>query len=223
MKGVAAPLRLAPVRGHAEGSEELRAPRVAELGGQHPDHLVTLPVELDPLAERRRLPAEELLPERVRQHRHGVLAVGRILATVELPPVRAHAEEGEELAHRLHPRDPRRLARAGEAQVHAPVRGERLEEVAPRRELLRVERRDRRFTEIEPGHVQTQRHHPVQLGGRERAQQYAVDGAEDRRVRADPEREREHRDQGEAGALPQRAERVAQVLEKRIHVMCPHL
>ncbi len=52
------------------------------------------------------------------------------------------------------------------------------------------------------------------LGRREgqRLQEHRVDHAEDGGVRADPEREREHRDQGEAGMLDQLAYAVANVV-----------
>ena len=57
----------------------------------------------------------------------------------------------------------------------------------------------------------------IRLAHRQRAQQQAVDEAEERGVGADAERKRERDDGGERRALPQPAERVAQVLGDDVH------
>src|SRR5262249_43863704 len=63
-----------------------------------------------------------------------------------------------------------------------------------------------------PDHHQSFR---VRIG--KRLEQHRVDYTEDRRVRADAERERQHGDEGEAGALHQRSHAVAQVLNQRFN------
>ncbi len=60
-----------------------------------------------------------------------------------------------------------------------------------------------------------QRDQPVRLGIRQRPEQHAIDDAEDRRVRPDAQREREHGDGGEAGVLQQLAEGEFEVLHFR--------
>ena len=52
---------------------------------------------------------------------------------------------------------------------------------------------------------------------RHRIEQHRVDPAEDRRVRADAEREHQHGDGGETGVRRQRSERVAQILNDGLH------
>ncbi|MDP7340395.1 MAG: hypothetical protein QGI10_04785 [Vicinamibacterales bacterium] len=58
---------------------------------------------------------------------------------------------------------------------------------------------------------------PVRLGERQRTEQHAVDETEDRRVGADPERQRQHDGRCEAGAPPQLPDAIAHVLPKLIH------
>src|SRR6266571_1728621 len=58
---------------------------------------------------------------------------------------------------------------------------------------------------------------PVRSGVRQRLEQHGVDCAEDGRVGTDAEREGEHSDQREAGALGEGADGVAQILEERVH------
>src|SRR5438876_1113001 len=58
---------------------------------------------------------------------------------------------------------------------------------------------------------------PVRSGVRQRLEQHGVDRAEDGRVGTGAEREGEHSDQREAGALGEGADGVAQVLEERVH------
>src|SRR3989449_1926305 len=58
---------------------------------------------------------------------------------------------------------------------------------------------------------------PVRSRVRQRPEQNAVDRAEDGRVRADAEGEREHGDEREAGAFGERAGGVTEILEQRVH------
>ena len=59
-------------------------------------------------------------------------------------------------------------------------------------------------------------HHTARLADRQRPQQQTVDEAEERRVGADAERERERHDSGEGGALPEHSDRVAHVLREDV-------
>jgi hypothetical protein len=54
-------------------------------------------------------------------------------------------------------------------------------------------------------------HQPGGIAVGERTEEHAIGEREDRRVDADPEREREDGDEGEAAIAPQQAERVAEI------------
>ena len=59
-------------------------------------------------------------------------------------------------------------------------------------------------------------HEAVRRADRQRAQQQTVDEAEERRVGADAEGERQRHDNGERGALPEHSDRVAHVLREDV-------
>src|SRR6476620_4877148 len=61
-----------------------------------------------------------------------------------------------------------------------------------------------------------QRDEPMGFRIWQRTQEHRVDEAEDRGVRSDAEREREHGDRREARALPKRAQRVSSVLQRAL-------
>ena len=64
---------------------------------------------------------------------------------------------------------------------------------------------------------------PIAVSVGQRLEQHAVNDAEDRRIRANPEAQREDGQQREAGTLPQRAHRVSQVVLQLIrHDGPPH-
>ena len=65
------------------------------------------------------------------------------------------------------------------------------------------------------------RHEAAGIAERQRAQQHGVDDREDGGVGADAERERQHDDRGETGALAHQAQRIAKILEQ--HVETPLL
>ena len=55
-------------------------------------------------------------------------------------------------------------------------------------------------------------HQPVRVAIRQRPQEDLIDQAEDRRIRTDPERQRQHRDERKDRLLEQRTKSVADVL-----------
>src|SRR5439155_13712516 len=59
------------------------------------------------------------------------------------------------------------------------------------------------------------RHQPISVRERQRAHQHAINAAEDRRVRPDAQRQRQHGDGGEAGVLEQRANGVAKIVHHK--------
>jgi hypothetical protein len=145
---------------------------------------------------------------------HDIRAAGDIVLESEwLTEDRPHAKDGEVLpgdgcrAHEL------RAIAVREVQRTKPgVRAQRLDAA----HVLTVE-------EITPAVLaqadlvsipSDELHEPLGLGIRQWTQQDGVDDAEDGRVGADPERQRQQRRGGEAGSPGQRADRVPQVLHQ---------
>ena len=56
----------------------------------------------------------------------------------------------------------------------------------------------------------------LRIGDRQRPQQHRVDQAEDRRVRADAQRQRQDGDEAESGALDEHPEGVFEVLKEHV-------
>src|SRR5262245_6431936 len=64
--------------------------------------------------------------------------------------------------------------------------------------------------------VMAEQHKPVRVSVWERPQQYRIDDAEDRRIRADTQAESERGDTGKAGVSPQRPHTKPQILKECI-------
>ena len=94
-------------------------------------------------------------------------------------------------------------------------RGQVGQRVGLRAQVLEVEMRDGEIPRIP---LIRRRHDDERrgIGNRQRAEQHGVDQAEDRRVRADAERERQNRDRAEARALPEHPDGVFEVLKKHV-------
>ena len=106
-----------------------------------------------------------------------------------------------------------RLARIGDG--HAAIDAKRLEDFVLIAPVLKVRPRDRH--QLTGARGLAQNHDAIDVGVRKRAQQHAIEHAEDRRRRADAEAERQHDDRGEAGALPQGPDRVSHVPQHGSH------
>ena len=123
---------------------------------------------------------------------------------------RRRPEHGPQRRRRQHRADLRRLAAAGERGGPLRVRAG-LRQQARRRavvEILRVRHRELRDARV--GHRRPHLHQAVGLRQRERSQQHVADDARDRGGRADPEREGDENDGGEAGGAGQRANDLTQ-------------
>jgi hypothetical protein len=64
-------------------------------------------------------------------------------------------------------------------------------------------------------------HHPLGIGERERPEEDRVHYAEDRAVRADPERQRHDDDRRKLGRFEQRPEGINQILAECVHAIHP--
>jgi hypothetical protein len=175
--------------------------RTVESGRQHADHLVLAACGADAAAEYVVVTAEVRLPCRVTQHDD--VGARRVILRQQRPAEhRTDAEQREVL--RVHARDAQpdrvrsavhRLRHIVHRRGHAHIRCG----LADRGHFRVGERGDRQLL------ARLREHRPVQpphfvrpLDVRRRAQQQPVDDAEDRRVRAEPERQRQDDRGGQA-------------------------
>ena len=184
---------------------------------EHADDLVRVSVQLQCAPDHVRA-AELALPERVTQHHHA-LAPGRVLLACEQPPRRgAQADEIAETRARERARHFHH-ATGGRRHRHGPLahRDRVLEHAALRPDAHEVRRRERIGSTV--GINRADLVQPVRVPIRQRLQQDRVNDAEDRRVRADSERQRQHRHRSEHRGTTQRAQREADVLPKLTQVL----
>ena len=186
-----------------------------EIGRHHADDRAALVVQDDRPADGAGVACEAALPETVADHRHQ-RAAGPVFVRPEAASEdRGNTEGREEVRRHPHRGDAFRLL---PAQIDAVrrERGQGFEAPHPLLEDQEVGLRDRETVpEIAP--VDRDDRQAVRLGVGERAQQGAVDHAEDRGVRADPKRQGQRRDRREAGVLAEQPQRETQVLHERVH------
>ena len=148
---------------------------------------------------------------------HGDRAIGGLR---QAAGARRHAQAGEEVpGHQLDA--PAGFRGAGDRDggaIHPHESDDVGERVVLRAHL--VERRPavdiRRLLETEGVRDLPHLHQPIRVADRQRAQQQIVDEAEERRVGADAERERQRDHGGERRTLQQHAHRIADVLRHRV-------
>jgi hypothetical protein len=188
----------------------------------HPDHRERVAAQDQRLANHLRIPSEAPLPEAFAQERDagraGLLLLGPERAAEDrlLAERREHAGGDLPAVHALGLG--RRAAGPGaraQDEVRAVEAHDRVEHLVLVAHVLQV--RDR---EAHLGHLLRplgEEDQALRLRVRERPQQDRVDYAEDGGVRTDPQRQRRHRDEREAGRLPQRARREADVAPELFH------
>ena len=170
-------------------------------------------VERKGFSDRRRAGAVGALPEAVAEHGDGRAAADVVRGLQQAAGGGREAEAAEEAAAHPGAGNPPRLAarREVEHRLAAAGTGEGAgEEVFAVAQLLP----DRVGEDVVVVHRDL--HQLFRMSDRERAQHHGVDQAEDRRVGADAEGEREDGDQREAGAPAQHARRVAQIGDQRL-------
>ena len=193
----------------AHGEGELRA--------HHAHHGEGFAVQGDRTPDQGRVAAESPLPEPVRQH-HDLLVPRDVVRGAERPAERrGDAERVEEVGGDAQAGQPLRRALALAPQDAAPVgeAGDRFEAAA----LVAVvaELREREGEALARGVARVDPGEPLGRGERERLQQHGVHDAEQRRIGADPERQRDEREQREPGRVRQPSKRVTQVLDEVGH------
>ena len=188
-------------------------------GREHADHGVLLAVGDEVAPDRSGVRAETRLPEFFREDRHAM--AGLVVAGCEEPSgERAYAEDGEEVGRDVRRRDRFRLSRTGQRHAVGGQDRHLLEDVVLRLPVEVVRRRDAEGLHAGEDVLRRNVRHDdeaVRVGIREGLQEDGVDDAEDRRVRADAEREDADRHGRKARVLPQHAERVSDVLRERSH------
>ena len=207
--------------------EHQRGPHVApaggklELGRQDADHRAGTSVQRDLASDDVGLAPEPPRPEAVAKHRHPVPARLVLMGKKRPPQEGLHAEGPKEVRrHRDGVQKLGAAGRRGQSGHAVEVPGQRLEDVAACLPVDVVARRDQeRGRRIGLLHG----HQPVRLGVRQRPQQHGVHEAEDGRVRADPDPQREDDDEAEARAPQQAPRRVPHVAENRFEHGKPRL
>ena len=169
------------------------------------------------------IPSAELaLPDAVRDHHRRRSVLGVFLRRRQPSRRRVLAERREEPGG--HVRDPHALGlrAAGEVEPPTGVRGDVGEHRRIRGEVLDRRGRFRPSRDIEWKRRVGDRHEPVGGRERERLEKRGVDRAEDRRVRADAERQHEHHERGESRLGTQPAQRVSKILREILqHMLSP--
>jgi hypothetical protein len=160
-------------------------------------------VHLESPAHDVRVAAETVLPEPVAEHQHG-LGAGLVLTGAEpAPEQRPHPEDLEIIGRDHAGLHPAGLAPAEENERHGVVLDQGLKRAAPLTVVGELRHREPRVVHPAEGRGLPEVDQALSVLVRQRTQQHAADHAEHGRVGADAERQGQHRDQGEAGALPQ--------------------
>src|SRR5262245_2512739 len=193
------------LRRQAVSRRHLRAAWEIESRRHHPDNRAPSPVYSDKLADDVRLAAEAAPPQVVADDRHFVLARSLLVHGEHSPKQRLRSQQGEEIGRHLNASHPLRITPFGEICEAWPDRSDLFERFRISSPFWQIDRGRRQFVkaQIERRMIRPQHHNPVWIVKGQRLEQHRVDDAENRRVRADSERQREDGDQREAGSFQQ--------------------
>ena len=137
---------------------------------------------------------------------------------------RRDAEQRKQVGRGYRAAQQLRFAIAGQRQVEVVVGGEAIERSALLAQVIEVAKRKLRERGAVLRGLLADRHDAIRGVERQRLEQHGVDDAEDRCVRADAEREREHTDGAVGAFLPQHACAVQDVspeaFEEHAHRCC---
>jgi hypothetical protein len=203
------------VGGVAEGRHHLVAQRKGL--GQDADDLIPAAVQLEPASDGAAIAAIAAHPCRVAENRACGRRLGVFLGGEQAADFGPCAEHRQQVGRHAQRADPLGLAAAaGEVLVRAVADRHVLE---PRPGVLDVEilcGREPVLADPEAGRSIPQDHQAIGVWVRQRMQQQGAGDAEDGRVGADAQGEREHRREHESGIPPESAERVAHVRAEEI-------
>ena len=213
--------------GRIGGIDPHRDPRLrvaigeGEARGHDAEHAGGGAVELHRAPHDRRVGPEAALPQPVAQDHHVVMARCVLVRSEHAAQRRLDPEHREERPGAVHDVQAFGVVAAGERALRPTPETE----LVPRPRLRPVvlvlgprggERHQVHRRELRPHHGQ-----PVRLRVGERSQEHPVHDAEDRRVRADAERQREHEHHGEARSAGELPERVLEILSEVLHDRLP--
>jgi hypothetical protein len=198
-----------PEFGARTGRRLGRDERPEEVARHHGDHEPRTAVQRDRPADDRRIAAEPARPQPVAEHDGGRI---RAAAVKRVAEERTRAEHVEERGRHAGSLDRLGLAGAGERVADVRQRGGALEARRLAAEVEHPARPHRVGRTL--GRPVPQEHEPAGVGERQRPQERRIDDAEDGRVGADAQREREDRHGRESGRLAEPAHRVRQVLSE---------
>ena len=173
-------------------------------------------VHLEDAADDRRVAAEAALPVLVAQHQDGRCARLLVRVLERTPERRPHAEHVEEVRGDDARGDALGLRAAEQDEPHVVEFHESLEALRARAVVENLLIREAGVLDVGQRPLLPQHDEAVAVLIRQRAEQDAVDDAEDRRVGADPERHRQHDHDREARVAAEIAQPVAQVLGERL-------
>jgi hypothetical protein len=183
-----------------------------EVRGQNAHNAIRFAIQSYVAADEARIGAEARHPDVVREN-HELVGVGRRLCLGEgSSENRLPSERAEE--RRRHRKRPELLRLTARHEADAARREER--RVLDRRRLRPpvdvVRNRDAGLPQPHQRVRVPDEHQPVGMGVGQRREQRLVDEAENRRIRPDPQRERQDGDDGEDRLLSERPERKSDVL-----------
>ena len=194
-----------------------RQPEVAkiEVRLQDPNDHIGIAAQRDGLTDDRGIGGKAPLPEAVAENNHFVAARQILRAREGAPAIGLCAEEAEVTGAHLCRLQLLRDSASGQVHHAGPECGDVLENAGLFAPMLELGGRGGGSGALRGSvHQQDQ---PFRVGERGGLQQHRVDDREDRRIRSDSQGESRYRRGGEAGALPQEAKRVPDVLDQRFH------
>ncbi len=185
--------------------------RILELRAHDSDYGIWQGLQTDHLPDDVRVSGVSTLPEAVTQDDNMFSALLILILSETAAQSGLHSQQREEIGRDAGRQEPFGFPIAGEVVVgNAAQDGDVLEHRVLRLQVAMVGRRHRQPVKLR--RLSPERHEPLRLRERQRAQHDGIDDAENRRRGADAEREREHSHGREAGVLEQLAECVTKVV-----------
>ena len=199
---------------HHGGTRVREVRRQREVRGHDPDHLERRAVDLNRAADDGGIAGVAALPEAVADHRE-VGTAGHVLLRGEAASAKGRdAERREHVRADVADRHALGLAVARQVRLAIAPGGHFGQRRRPAAVVEDFSLGDPRL--VERGPAAPDHDGAIRVAPRQRSQQDGVDDAEDRGVRADAERERQHGDGGERGIPRKRADAEPEILCERV-------
>ena len=193
------------------------SPRELKLGRHDTHHGVFYPIEIYPFADDGGIAGKLTLPQSVTDYRHSVPAGGILFLGEPSAQPGRYAEQGKEIVRDAASSHSFGSVAVREGMILRAASRHRLERsalVSPLGDVVVSGRYLRVAHRSKLGVGYPQDLNAVRFEVRQGAEQDGIDRAENRGVRPDPQRQRQHRDRGKTGILPQRAGGIAKVAKQ---------